>query len=585
MPVSRTRRACSLESSLLPFKYSSRTAIVLRVRRLLGKVSESTKAFHDVFRNPALRRIQLAWAGSIIGTWAYGIAIAVYAYQQGGATAVGFVAMLRWLAAGIASPFTALLGDRYDRRRVMIASDLARAALIGLGALAISVDAAPAIVYVLAGLVGVAASAFRPAEAALIPSLARSPEELTAANVTASSIESVGIFGGPALGGLLLAWRGAGTVFIVTAATLLWSAFLIARIRAGTEKKAAHLEGASVLDQLLAGFRTIARERRLRLVVGLFAAQTFVDGMLNVLIVVVALRLLDTGEAGVGFLNSAVGVGGLLGALAAAALIGRQRLAANFGVGIFIWGVPIALVAVWPNAVFALVLLGLVGVGNSLVDISGMTLLQRAAPDDVLARVFGVLGSVLLITVALGAVVAPLLLEWLGTRGALIVAGAVLPILVVPAWPMLNAIDRVAQIPAERLDALRGNPIFAPLPEATLEQLADSLDDVRVRSGEEVVRQGEPGDRFYLVKVGSLDVSIDGKPVQELGPGESFGEIALLRDVPRTATVKARSDAVLYALDRNAFIPAVTGFAPSLSAAEAVIGMRLGPGRAGIVRA
>jgi MFS family permease len=247
--------------------------------------------------------------------------------------------------------------------------------------------------------------------------------------------------------------------------------------------------------------------------------------------------------------------------------------------------VPIALVAVWPNAVFALVLLGIVGIGNTLADVSGMTLLQRAAPDDVLARVFGVLGSILLITVALGALVAPLLLEWLGARGALIFAGALLPLLVVPAWPRLNAIDRVAQIPAGRLDALRGNPIFAPLPEATVEQLAESLEDVHVATGAEIVRQGEPGDRFYLVKEGELDVFVDGKPAQPLGPGDSFGEIALLRDVPRTATVKARSDAVLYALERNDFIPAVTGFAPSLTAAEAVIGMRLGPARAGIVRA
>jgi CRP-like cAMP-binding protein len=143
----------------------------------------------------------------------------------------------------------------------------------------------------------------------------------------------------------------------------------------------------------------------------------------------------------------------------------------------------------------------------------------------------------------------------------------------------------VAHTPAERLEVLRGNPIFAPLPQATLEQLAESLDEVRVTAGEDVVRQGEPGDRFYLVKEGMLGVSIDGKPVQTLGTGESFGEIALLRDVPRTATVKAQTDAVLYALDRNTFIPAVTGFAPSLSAAEAVIGMRLGPARAGIVRA
>jgi MFS family permease len=538
-----------------------------------------------VFENPSLRRVQLAWAASIIGTWAYGIAVVVYAFEQGGATAVGVVGLARWLAAAAVSPFAALLGDRYDRRLVMVGSDLARVVLIGGAAVAAYTTAPPIVVYVLAALVGVAATAFRPAEAALVPTLARTPEELTAANVAASTIESIGIFGGPALGGILLAATSVGTVFAVTAGLLLWSAFLLTGIRPVAEAEPSEREDVSVVDELLAGFRTIARERRLRLLVGLFAAQTFVDGMLNVLIVVVALKLLDTGKAGVGFLNSAVGIGGLLGALAAAALVGRRRLAADFGLGIFIWGVPIALVAVWPNQVFALVLLGIVGIGNTLVDVSGMTLLQRSAPDDVLARVFGVLESLLLLTIGLGALVAPLLVNWLGTRGALIVAGALLPLLVVPAWPRLTAIDRAAHVPAEQLELLRSNAIFAPLPPTTIEQLADRLQEVRVPAGETVIRQGEAGDSFYVVDDGTLEVTVDGKPAQTLAKGDSFGEIALLRDVPRTATVVAKTDAVLYALERNAFIGAVTGFAPSLSAAEAVIGMRLGPGRAGLVRA
>ena len=556
------------------------------MRQILGHLAESSRAFRDVFRNPGLRRIELAWAASILGTWAYGIAVVVYAYEQGGATAVGVVGLARWVAAAIASPFAAILGDRYDRRWVMASSDIARAVLIAGAALAVFADAPPIVVYVIAGGVSVVATAFRPAEAALIPSLARTPEELTAANVAASTIESVGIFGGPAIGGLLLAAAGTGVVFLVTGGAMLWSAFLIARIRPGIEvEETGEREPVSVIDELLAGFRAIARERRTRFLVGLFSAQTFVDGMLSVLIVVIALKLLDTGQAGVGFLNSAVGVGGLLGALAAAALVGRRRQAADFGLGIFIWGVPIALVAIWPNQAFVLVLLAVVGIGNTIVDVSGMTLLQRSAPDDVLARVFGVLESVLLLTGALGAIAAPLLLNWLGTRGALIVAGSLLPLVVIPAWPRLNAIDRATEVPVERLEFLRANPIFAPLPASTLEQLAHALEEVPAPAGEEIVRQGEPGDRFYLIKQGGFDVYVDGEPVQSLETGDSFGEIALLRNVPRTATVRARTEAVLYALDRRHFLAAVTGFGPSLSAAEGIIGMRQGTGRAGIVRA
>src|SRR5438093_2498178 len=217
------------------------------MRQILGQLAESSRAFRDVFRNPGLRRIELAWAASIIGTWAYGIAVVVYAYEQGGATAVGVVGLARWVAAAIASPFAAILGDRYDRRWVMVGSDLARALLIGGAALA-AFAAAPAIViYVIAGLVGVAATAFRPAEAALIPSLARTPEELTAANVAASTIESGGIFGGPAIGGLLLATTGPGTVFVVTAGALLWSAFLVAGVRPVSETAVAR-EPESIVD-------------------------------------------------------------------------------------------------------------------------------------------------------------------------------------------------------------------------------------------------------------------------------------------------------------------------------------------------
>jgi predicted MFS family arabinose efflux permease len=451
---------------------------------------------------------------------------------------------------------------------------------------AVYADAPPALIYTIAGLVGIAATAFRPAQAALVPSLVRTPEELTAANVSASAIESIGIFGGPAIGGLLLAASGPGAVFLVTASALVWSAILVAGIHPLADVERGETpQASSIAEELFAGFRIIARERRLRLLVGLFSAQTFVDGMLNVLIVVIALKLLDTGNAGVGFLNSAVGIGGLLGAVAAAALVGRRRLAADFGLGIFIWGVPIAFVAIWPNQVFALVLLAIVGIGNTIVDISGMTLLQRAAPEEVIARVFGVMESMFLLTVGLGALAAPLLLNWLGTRGALIAAGALLPLLVLPAWPRLNAIDRAASIPVEQLELLRASPIFGPLPEPTLEGLADAVHELGAQQGEAVVTQGEPGDLFYLVRSGTLDVEVDGKVTQTLGPRDSFGEIALLRNVPRTATVRARTEAQLYSLERRVFLAAVTGFAPSLSAAEAVIGMRLGPGRVGILRA
>ncbi|MFL5966950.1 MAG: MFS transporter [Gaiellaceae bacterium] len=546
------------------------------------KLRQSLAAFREVFRNVGLRRLQLAFAGSIIGTWAYSIAIVVYAYDQGGATAVGIVTAARFTLAAAASPFASILGDRYDRRWVMVASDATRALFLALTGVAAVANAPSWIVYVLSGLVAIAVTPFRPAEAALTPSLAKTPEQLTAANVVASTIESVGIFAGPALGGILLAAAGVGTVFLVSTGLLLWSAALIVGIHPPEREPAP--EADSITDELLAGVRVIAKERRLRLLVGLFSAQTFVDGMLGVLVVVVALDLLGTGKAGVGFLNSAVGIGGLLGAVATAALMGRKRLAADFGLGIFMWGVPIALVAVWPNQAFALVLLGLVGVGNTIVDVSGMTLLQRSAPEEVLARVFGVLESMFMITIALGSLAAPLLLSTLGTRGALVAAGALLPVLLIPSWSTLAKLDDGGSVPAEQLELLRAVPIFAPLPEATIERLAAELQEVQAAAGSTIFEQGAAGDLFYVVRSGEVEVQADGKPPIVLDRGGFFGEIALLRGTPRTASVRARSEAGLYSLSRDIFIPAVTGYAPSHDAANRVVNLRLAPPRAGLVR-
>jgi hypothetical protein len=250
-----------------------------------------------------------------------------------------------------------------------------------------------------------------------------------------------------------------------------------------------------------------------------------------------------------------------------------------------LFGLPIALLAASSSTAVALVLMALIGVGNTLVDVSGMTLLQRSAPDEVLSRVFGVLESLWLLTVGAGAVIAPAVVSAIGTRGALVVDGIVLPALVLLSWPKLSEIDREARVPAQRLERLRHNPIFAPLPEATLEGLAEALQEVHAERGDEIVRAGDEGDRFYIVDDGTVEVVADGALQSVLWPGESFGEIALLRDVPRTATVRAREPVVLLALTRDAFVPAVTGSAASLASAESVIAARVGPSRARLLRA
>jgi predicted MFS family arabinose efflux permease len=543
------------------------------MRGLAERLRVSASAFEEVFTNPDLRRLELAWTGAIIGKWAFGVALVVFAYHDGGAAAVGLLGLARYTAAGLTAPFVALAADRWDRRAVMVVSDVARVALLGSAAALAWADGPALAVYALAVLATVAAAAFRPAQAALLPLLARSPTELTASNVASSTIESVGIFVGPALAGLLLAATDPGTVFAITACAFLWSALLLTRLSARSRGEARQpVEG--IVRESLAGFRAIGGDRDVAVLVGLFAAQTFVDGILGVLIVVSSLELLGLGEAGVGYLNSAIGIGGLVGSVATFILVGRRRLAGPFGAAILLWGVPLALIGIWPEATPALLFLGVLGAANTVVDVAAMTLLQRAVAEEVLARVFGVLESVIVLSVGLGAAVAPLLIAGLGTRGALMATGAILPALVLLAWRRLAMIDAASAPPETELALLRRLPIFAPLPPETIEPLAARLARTTLPAGSVLFRAGDPGDRFYVVAEGEVEVALEDS-VEVLGPGEGFGEIALLREVPRTATVTARGETVLYALEREDFIAAVTGHPESAEAAEVLVSSRL----------
>jgi MFS family permease len=544
------------------------------VERLREHLRESARAMREVFRNRGLRRLQLAWAGSIIGSWAYTVALVVYAFDQGGATAVGLVGLIRWLPSAVASPLAAILGDRFPRVRVMLMSDLLRAAGLGAMAACVVTDAPAAAVYVLASAVAVIGTAFHPAQSALLPSLARTPEELTAANVSSSTLESLGFCVGPALGGLLLTFSPVWVVFVITACTFLWSALMLAPLLREAEPPLTH-ETPHLLDEATAGFRAIANDPRLRLVVGLFSAQTLVNGAFGVLIAVSAFELLDLGASGVGYLNAAVGVGGIVGGLISLALVGHKRLATTFGIAVAGTGAPLLLVGGQPSTAVALIAFGLIGFANIICDVSGFTILQRGTPSEVLARVFGVLHSLIYATVAAGAVIAPVLVNAFGVRWTLVVVGLLLPILAILTHASLVRIDMEPADP-RRLELLQGIPLFSPLSPPVLEQLAAGLAPVSAAAGDEIIRVGDHGDRFYVVSSGEVEVVVDGRPPKREGEGSYFGEIALLRDVPRTATVRAATDVELYALDRDDFLPAVTGHAGSAQAAEAVIGARLG---------
>jgi MFS family permease len=553
---------------------------------LRARIADSTRSFGQVFANPDLRRLQLAWTGSLIGNWSYFIALAIYAYDQGGAAAVGLVSVIRMLPAAIASPFLAGLADRYPRKLVMIASDVVRAVLMAAAALTIWQGWSAFVVYVIVAVSTVAGTAFRPAQAALLPHLARDPAELTAANVASSTLEAVGAFVGPALGGVLLVLTNFETVFAVNAVSFVWSALLVLAVRGGSrprkEDGAEHGDGqgggGGGGGGAGAGFRALFASRDLLVLSSLYTAQTLVAGALNVLVVVSALELLDVDSSGVGYLNGALGVGGLVGGFVALVLATRGRLAADFGFGIALFGLPLVLIGITSSVPMALLALALVGLGNSLVDINALTIMQRAVPDEVLARVLGVLEGILIGSIGIGGLLAPVLIHVAGIRWALILTGLLLPVLALAATSRLRSIDRRTAAPAH-LELLRGVDLLGALPARTLEALAGSLVERSLPAGTEIVREGEAGDRYYVIADGEVEVA--GK---RLGRGSGFGEIALLRDVPRTATVTAATDVTLLALDREPFVAAVTGHEPARATADEVIAARLGAFDPGIVK-
>jgi MFS family permease len=540
-----------------------------------GRVRASLRALRAVFASPALRRIQLAWIGSILGGWAYLVALGVYAYDEGGAAAVGVIGLIRLVPAALLAPFTSSLVDRFPRTTVMIVSDLARFGLMLGAAATIAADGPASVVYALVTIAAVAGTVFRPAKSALLPALAASPAELTAANVASSTLESVGMFLGPALGGVLLAVSSPSVVFAVNGLTFLWSASLVLGLRRYEPSRepptrAAADTAARESSAFLAGVVTIAREPELRTLVGLYGAQTLVAGAVNVLVVVTAFEILDLGNGGVGLLYAAVGVGGLIGGFVALVLAAHGRLARDFAIGLALFGLPLALVGGVPVAAVAVVALAILGIGNSIVDVNALTIMQRAVPDAVLGRALGALDGLMLATLGLGSVLAPVLVDLVGPETALVITGVLLPVLALLTRPRLRAIDRRASAP-EATELLRGVPLLAALPEPVLERLAREAVSTSFPAGTTIIREGDPGDRFYVVSTGT--VGILGRT---FGRGEAFGEIALLRDVPRTATATAVTDVSLVTLDRAPFVAAVTGHTPSAATADSVIAARLG---------
>lgn len=509
-----------------------------------------------MFANHDLRRVELAYLLFVMARWGTRIAVLVFAYQRGGAAETGLVAVIQLVPAAIVAPFASVIGDRIRRDRALLLGYAIQTVSTAGTAAAMLSEAPVPLVYALTAIVAGSMTLTRPVQSALFPQLARSPDELIAVNVVAASSYGAMALAGPALAGVLLHIGGAGLALSVFACALLVATVLVVGLEAYPKPMRS---SDRPLSEAVAGFRAVARDRDQRLVVGLLVGQSVIAGALDVLVVVIALGLFALPASSAGYLSAARGAGGLLGSLWALGLVGKPRLAAALALGLLVYGFGTAALAAAVIALLAATSLVIAGSGYARADMAGRTLLQRVVPDRILSRVFGVLEGVNQAGLAAGAALAPALVTMLGVRGGTLVAGLLLPVATIVLRPRIRTLDDAVRVPERELSILGAVDLFDPLPAHTLERIASRVVHVPAGPGDVIMREGDSGDRFYVVADGEVEVTRGDRALARFGPGDSFGEIALLRDVPRTATVTATTAATLLALERADFLEAVTG--------------------------
>jgi hypothetical protein len=543
---------------------------------LAAPVASAGAALRDTLANNSLRRIEGSWAAGIAADGAFLVVLLVVAYQAGGAVAVGILGAVRVVPAIFAAPHATTLVERYRGNRVLTAINVLRALGAVATAAVIAVDLPVAVTFVLAAIVAGAGSLVRPIQTALLPALARTPGELVAANVAASTGEGIGTFVGPLLAGVLVASTGSVPASVLVAAGFAAAAALLTGVQFERETDARG--GSEAVRSSRSRLAEIARIARLypgaALVVAAFLAQVVVRGLLMTLVVVASIELLGMGDSGVGLLNAMLGLGGLFGALGALGLVGSRGLTSVFAIALVGWGAPLVLIGAGPAPVIALAALFVSGVSNAVLDVSGFTLIQRGVRNEDRVTIFGLFESGIGVGLLVGSLLAPLLIATLGIRAALIATGTVLPVVAALTLRPIAAHTRTGALTDDVSRLLRSNPLFAPLPLTALDRVAESLVPRSFEPGDVVMRKGDPGDHYLLIASGEVEVADEGRSLRTCGPGDGIGEIALLREVPRTATVVARTRVDGYAIDAETFLSAIAGPAAT-AAAESVASARL----------
>jgi len=546
------------------------------------RTAATGRVLRAVTRNPSLRRVLLAYllfATVEFGTW---IAVLLWAYGAIGPASVGLVAPAQLLPAALFAAVSSSIADRYPRQRVLVAGYLLQGAAYATTAAGMVLGASPVVVVVAAAAAASLLTLTRPAQGSLLPALARTPDELTAANGLAGTVEGAGLLLGPLSAAAILLAGTPGVVLGAGAATCVLAALLVTRLpvaaalpavvvgSAGTgrgREDGADGDGRetteapeSAMARILGGLRVLADGGETRLIVLIMGLRMVVSGAMDVLFVMLALQVLGTGESGAGVLNASLGLGTLAGGAVSFVLIGRRSMAGALALSVAVLGVALVLIGVGAPAPVVPLLLAAGGIGYATIDVVGRTILQRVTDDRRLARLLGALEGIGLVGLSVGTALTPLGITAVGIQGATIAIGLVMPVAVVLSWVGLRRIDSRANVPVRELALLRANVVLSPLPIPQLECVARRTHWVTFEPGEALIREGDPGDRYFVLASGSLRVTAGTRHLRDAATvGEGLGEIALLRDVPRTATVTAMTPVVTLALERGDFLEAVTG--------------------------
>ncbi|MEX2546706.1 MAG: MFS transporter [Chloroflexota bacterium] len=523
-------------------------------------------AYRRVLANGPLARLLFGEFVSSIGDWLYLVAMLVLIWDEAKDPVVlGLIGAARIVPYILLSVPAGIVADRFDRRLVLLITDVARGVIMLLIAAAVTLDMS---VWVVVGLAIVAtcfSAFFSPTIGAYLPSLVRDESELGPANSAWSSLDNLAFFIGPAFAALLLGLGTLSLAFVLNAVTFGVVALVLLRLPSGRAKVDPKPDsGAETKAEPRPGLRTVLAPvmRPLAGIAVLNVADGFVFGGLGVITVILAVDVFAVGEAGTGLLNSAVGVGGILGAVVAGALVLRRRLGPPLLAGALGLAAGIAVLGQVGNFALALAAMALASAGALLLEITATTLLQRIVPDSVRGRTLGAMETLTVTAYAAGAFVVPVLAAS-QPAAVLLASGAIMAVSGVIAVVLLGRYAVQEPVVDPILKRLVEVPLFAGLPPARIELALRAATVRNVTAGEQIIRQGDEADFFYVIGEGEVEVTqrSDGgeeRTLRRMGPGEFFGEIGLLSGVPRTASVTAAKDGTLISLPGDAFLGLVS---------------------------